>query len=62
MSIVRRNLMERKGYAPYCGSVDKCSMPRARFNGNQFECPCCGWESSFESSFIAEYKAKWNLK
>jgi hypothetical protein len=62
MSIVRNNLMERKGYRPYCGNFDGCHMPRANFNGKQFECPCCGWQSSFEKSFIDEYKAKWNIK
>lgn len=60
--IVRKNLMEQKNYAPYCGN-DKCrEMPRARFNGEQFVCPDCGWTSSFPADFIAEYKAKWGIK
>lgn len=59
MSIVRDNLMNKKGYSPYCGEFSKCSMPRAPFNGNQFECPECGWQSGFEKEFINEYKAKW---
>ena len=59
MSIVRNNLMTRPGYAPYCGNANCSTMPRAPFNGQQFECRCCGWKSSFEPEFIAEYKAKW---
>lgn len=56
-SIVRKNLMTKPGYVPYCGS-DKCvyRWPRAKFNGYQFQC-LCGWRSSFEESFIEEYRA-----
>jgi hypothetical protein len=56
MSIVRENLLTRKGYTPYCGSVS-CflRMPRSYFNGKQFQCGC-GWESSFEAEFIEKYK------
>lgn len=63
MSIVRENLMTRPGYAPYCGG-DRCPQrnPRARFNGEQFCCSACGWKSSFEPEFIAQYKAKWSKK
>lgn len=34
MSIVRENLLTRKGYTPYCGN-DDCTwnMPRTRFSG-----------------------------
>jgi len=59
MSIVRDNLMNRNEYAPYCGNMDKCHAPRAPFNGKQFECPSCGWESGFDEEFISEYKTKW---
>lgn len=62
MSIVRDNLMNREGYAPYCGNVDGCFMPRAYWAGRQFRCHACGWESAFTDEFIAEYKAKWGLK
>jgi len=60
MSIVRNNLMNQKGYTPYCGA-DKCPFiyPRTTFNGEQFKCSC-GWKSTFEKPFIDEYKAKWN--
>jgi len=34
-------------------------MPRAPFNGSQFECRVCGWKSAFDPHFIAEYKTKW---
>jgi len=56
MSIVRRNLLSRPYYSPYCGNF-KCSrgIPRTRFNGAQFVCGC-GWESDFDYKFIAEYK------
>jgi hypothetical protein len=59
LSIVRSNLMEREGYAPYCGAMT-CShgMPRTVFDGQQFKCKC-GWRSGFEAEFIKAYKAKW---
>lgn len=57
MSIVRENLLTRLGYSPYCGA-DRCrgTWPRTVFNGKQFRCPSCGWESKFEPEFIEEYK------
>lgn len=57
LSIVRQNLLTRRGYAPYCGA-ERCPQgwPRAPFNGQQFECRC-GWQSYFEPEFIAQYKA-----
>jgi hypothetical protein len=62
-SIVRNNLMNREGYAPYCGSMEStgntCPTPRTKFNGSQFCCPSCGWASKFEKEFIDKYKAKW---
>ena len=61
VSIVRRNLMERKGYSPYCGSDDCRMAPRTSFRHDQFVCPHCGWISSFPKEFINEYKVKWNL-
>ena len=60
MSIVRDNLMTRKGYSPYCGNQKCYTAPRTKFNGSQFECPRCGWKSSFEEVFIKDYKAKWS--
>lgn len=56
-SIVRRNLLTRPGYTPYCGN-QRCSFhwPRTRFDGQQFICPC-GWRSGFEAEFIERYKA-----
>jgi len=60
MSIIRNNLMTVEYYTPYCGG--ECDrMPRTGFNGQQFECNSCGWTSSFDEDFIAEYKAKWSL-
>jgi len=65
MSIVRKNLMNQQGYAPYCGGAmdpkSNCPMPRTRWDGEQFKCSC-GWRSEFPADFIAEYKAKWNLE
>lgn len=59
MSIVRENLMTRKGYTPYCGNVDcRFHMPRTRYIGGQFQCGC-GWRSSFDDEFIEAYQAKW---
>lgn len=62
MSIVRDNLMNQKGYSPYCGNI-RCffGMPRTTFNGEQFTCRC-GWVSGFPKGFIKEYKEKWELK
>lgn len=60
MSIVRENLMEIDGYSPYCGNMKCRIMPRTKFNGSQFHCKCCGWESKFDDAFINQYKDKWN--
>jgi len=61
-TLVRKNLMEQKGYSPYCGKQEKCSgrWPRTVFNGKQFVCPSCGWTSKFPELFIEQYKIKWN--
>lgn len=61
-SIVRDNLMNEKGYSPYCGA-EVCfkGMPRTTFNGYQFKCSC-GWVSEFPLKFIKRYRDKWNLK
>lgn len=59
MSLIRENLMTIPGYSPYCGDGRLCSMPRTKFDGEQFKCPHCGWRSQFPDEFIAEYKAKW---
>lgn len=61
-SIVRRNLMNRKGYSPYCGNSNCREMPRTSFNGEQFTCSCCGWTSGFDKKFIQKYKEKWAMK
>lgn len=63
-SIVRRNLMERKGYSPYCGLDGKCHghWPRTKFDGEQFVCPSCGWRSKFPATFIKAYRDKWGIK
>jgi hypothetical protein len=59
VSIVRRNLMERVNYSPYCGNEScRYMWPRTVWNKGQFEC-LCGWRSEFPAEFIAEYKAKW---
>lgn len=64
-SIVRENLMTRKGYSPYCGNnisrsdIGGCDNPRTKWNGEQFECPRCKWVSQFPLDFIERYKAKW---
>jgi len=60
--IVRRNLMEEKGYSPYCGN-DLCeAAPRTNFDGTQFKCPRCGWYSQFPGDFIDKYVKKWKFK
>jgi hypothetical protein len=62
VSIVRDNLMNMPGYAPYCGNDNCRMMPRTGFTGAQFRCGACGWLSSFEPEFIEAYKAKWEKK
>lgn len=61
-STVRRNLLNREGYTPFCGAENchKYHWPRTDFNGKQFVCGC-GWSSNFEQEFIQQYKNKWNL-
>lgn len=61
MSIVRDNLMTRKGYSPYCGSTGHCPLPRTHFDGEQFVCKHCGWRSEFPKEFIDTYKREWGI-
>jgi hypothetical protein len=56
-SIIRNNLMNDRGYTPYCGE-ERC-FNRTKFDGEQFKCSC-GWRSKFPNDFIAGYKAKWH--
>lgn len=58
---MQEKLLNTEGYAPYCGNNECPTMPRARFNGKQFYCPCCGWVSQFPEDFIEAYKEKWNI-
>lgn len=62
-TIVRNNLMERDGYAPYCGeNYHKCrTMPRTKWDKdlNQFKCPNCGFVTEFPEDFIKRYKERW---
>ena len=61
-TLIRENLMNEKGYSPYCGNnVSRyaeggCSNPRTSFNGEQFVCHECGWISQFPADFIKRYK------
>ena len=61
MSQVRKNLMSKPGYMPYCGALACSVAPRTTFNGKQFECSACGWKSRLEATFIATYRLKWSL-
>ena len=69
MSIVRNNLMTIPGYTSYCAS-DLCKprdqyplkgerWPRTQWNGQEFVCPKCGWESKLDDDFRKQYKDKW---
>ncbi len=63
-STVRHNLMNEKGYSPYCGA-DGClySMPRAKWSDTKKQFTCsCGWVSQFPDDFINRYVEKWSLK
>ena len=63
-SIVRKNLMERQGYTPYCGNMDDCiaNAPRSKWDKEKEQFICrCGWVSSFPKDFIEKYKSKWCL-
>ena len=59
MSVIKENLMSRKGYTPYCGDLLCRLMPRTVIIDGQFYCPACAWESDFDEKFIEEYLAKW---
>lgn len=69
-SIVRTNMLNDKDYTCYCGS-ELCiprrtqfeeRWPRTKFNGTQFECPKCNWESKYPEVFINTWKEKHNIK
>jgi len=58
-TIVRQNLMNEKGYTPYCY---RCTgLIRVKWNEklDQFRCPVCSWTSEFPKDFIDRYKTKW---
>lgn len=58
-SIVRKNLLSKPGYAPYCGQEDcRLGMPRTQWdvNSRQFVCGC-GWQSKFPKEFVDAYVA-----
>ncbi|CAB4187999.1 hypothetical protein UFOVP1169_40 [uncultured Caudovirales phage] len=59
MSLVRENLLTRKGYTPYCGGdYSRCRLPRLVFDGDQFKCPHgCGFRTNYDPEFIEQYKA-----
>ena len=58
-TLVRHNLMKIKYYTPYCGNMDCSCSPRTHFNGKQFVCYRCQWQSEFSEEFINRYKQKW---
>ena len=62
ISTVRENLMNEKGYSPFCGRFCS-SMPRTVWCDavSQFKCPVCDWLSVFPEDFIRRYKNKWSL-
>lgn len=60
-SLVRTNLIEQKGYSPYCGNYDSCSMPRTFYREGQFHCPICYWTSEFPKEFMDLYHKRWNI-
>lgn len=68
-STVRNNMLKDKTYSGYCGSelclprqypLDK-RWPRTKFNGKQFQCPKCGWESKFPQTFLELWKKTHNI-
>jgi len=54
MSIVRDNMLKDPAYRPYCPHL-RCRLHRTVWNGEQMECPSCGWQSEFSADFVAEY-------
>jgi hypothetical protein len=67
-SLVLNNLMKRPGYAPYCmgmkavegGYVEtECSMPRMKWDGEQFSCSC-GGRTQLTDDFLSGYNARWS--
>lgn len=59
--VIRTNLLTDKTYSPYCGDGSRCTMPRTKFNGEQFVCPQCKWTSAFPADFISLYKEQHGL-
>tara|TARA_R100001244_G_scaffold25113_1_gene25276 strand:- start:4735 stop:5169 length:435 start_codon:yes stop_codon:yes gene_type:complete len=55
ISIVRKNLLTRVGYTPYCVNIACVDTSRSKFDGEQFKCESCDWRSEFESEFIKKY-------
>ncbi|QCW23096.1 hypothetical protein HWC35_gp026 [Vibrio phage USC-1] len=59
---VRSNLMTIPNYSPYCGGFSECDqMPRTDYKRGQFQCPVCGWRSSFPEEFMSMYRYHWGL-
>lgn len=60
-SIVRNNLMNEKGYTPYCGDNDcEKGMPRTKWDAEQEQFVCsCGWVSKIAPDLIKRYKERW---
>lgn len=66
-SVVRNNLMNRPGYAPYCMGVrpgmpdSSCAtaLVRMRWDGQQFAC-ACGSLTDFPEEFITLYRERWH--
>lgn len=67
VSVVRSNLLNERGYSPYCGNriyrllPGGCDNPRMHFDGSQFVCPRCGHRTEYPSDFIDYYKKIWNI-
>jgi hypothetical protein len=58
--VVRLNLLNRKGYTPYCSSpICTLDQPRTIRKANQFVCGC-GFRTNYDWKFNNAYRSKWN--
>jgi len=51
---MQEKLLTEEGYMPYCGNPRCREMPMTQFNGEQFYCRCCRWESSYPKEYLAK--------
>ena len=61
-TIVRSNILEDKGYVPYCIPCPGLQRYRSNGVGKQMTCPNCKTETKFPQSFLDEWVRVHNSK